>query len=306
MSSTASNAPSTPWRRYASTAAAGSLGTAPRSGDASTAALTARTTLKAVKRFRTEPDRRYSLGASIPRNGPDRWPAGLRWRAPCGTSLPPPSAAGSSGSSRSTPLLTEQRRSIAPSTYYDNLHRKPSKRALRDAEIIAITESDGERQRLMKRFGARKMWLHLRSMNLGTRRPRGNRVPPVVPRRPLVRDQRPGGPSLTRLRARSGAIRFAGGRILGLDLRHVRLQPRVLGLQAAQPLRSRLQPSWRGSRVGDRGGHRPGAERLDPVRQRASGDLGIVGEALNVAPDVDSYRSTACRRNSSESFFPAR
>ena len=60
-------------------------------------------------------------------------------------------------------VLTEHGCSIAPSTYYDNLHRKPSKRALRDAEIVAVMEAERERQKLIRRFGARKMWLHLRS-----------------------------------------------------------------------------------------------------------------------------------------------
>lgn len=53
--------------------------------------------------------------------------------------------------------------SIAPSTYYDNLNRKPSKRELRDAEIVALMESERDRQKLIRRGGARKMWLHLRS-----------------------------------------------------------------------------------------------------------------------------------------------
>ena len=59
-------------------------------------------------------------------------------------------------------MLTEHGCSIAPSTYYDNLNRKPSKRTLRDAEILAVMVAERDKQKLTKRFGARKMWLHLR------------------------------------------------------------------------------------------------------------------------------------------------
>lgn len=51
---------------------------------------------------------------------------------------------------------------IAPSTYYDARNRRPSKRALRDAEIISLIEAEREGQKFVRRFGARKMWLHLR------------------------------------------------------------------------------------------------------------------------------------------------
>lgn len=52
---------------------------------------------------------------------------------------------------------------IAPSTYYDNVCRQPSRRALRDVQIVRLIESERGRQKLFARFGARKMWLHLRS-----------------------------------------------------------------------------------------------------------------------------------------------
>ena len=52
---------------------------------------------------------------------------------------------------------------IAPSTYYDTVTRGPSRRALRDAELVALVEAERTRQKLFARFGARKMWLHLRS-----------------------------------------------------------------------------------------------------------------------------------------------
>ena len=59
-------------------------------------------------------------------------------------------------------MLSEHGIKIAPSTYYDNASRQPSKRALRDAEIVELIVAERTRQKLFARFGARKMWLHLR------------------------------------------------------------------------------------------------------------------------------------------------
>jgi putative transposase len=59
-------------------------------------------------------------------------------------------------------VLTEHGMKIAPSTYYDNAGRGPSKRALRDAQIVDLIVAERARQKLVARFGARKMWLHLR------------------------------------------------------------------------------------------------------------------------------------------------
>ena len=59
-------------------------------------------------------------------------------------------------------MLTEHGIKIAPSTYYDNATRRPSKRALRDAEVVALITAERERQKFTRRLGARKMWLHLR------------------------------------------------------------------------------------------------------------------------------------------------
>ena len=63
-------------------------------------------------------------------------------------------------------VLSEHGIKIAPSTYYDNVSRKPSKRALRDAEIVEAIKAERARQKLFARFGARKMWLHLRSKGI--------------------------------------------------------------------------------------------------------------------------------------------
>lgn len=58
-------------------------------------------------------------------------------------------------------VLSEHGCGIAPSTFYDARSRLPSRRALRDAEIVQlITQARANRFRV--RYGARKMWLHLR------------------------------------------------------------------------------------------------------------------------------------------------
>ncbi|WP_157514979.1 hypothetical protein [Nocardioides sp. J54] len=54
-------------------------------------------------------------------------------------------------------MLSEHGVKIAPSTYYENVARQPSKRALRDAEIVALIAAERARQKLFARFGARKM-----------------------------------------------------------------------------------------------------------------------------------------------------
>lgn len=59
-------------------------------------------------------------------------------------------------------MLTEHGCPIAPSTYYEARNRPPSRRALRDAEIVELIRAARE-HRFRVRFGARKMWLHLRT-----------------------------------------------------------------------------------------------------------------------------------------------
>jgi putative transposase len=58
-------------------------------------------------------------------------------------------------------VLSQHGLKIAPSTYYEARSRKPSKRAVRDAEIVELIRAARE-QRFVARFGARKMWLYLR------------------------------------------------------------------------------------------------------------------------------------------------
>ena len=60
-------------------------------------------------------------------------------------------------------MLTEHGLKIAPSTYYGVVSRRPSRRDLRDAEIVETITAERDRQKLFARFGPRKMWLHLRS-----------------------------------------------------------------------------------------------------------------------------------------------
>jgi putative transposase len=58
-------------------------------------------------------------------------------------------------------VLSEHGVKIAPSTFYDNVGRWPSRRALRDVEVLGLIDA-ARSNRFVVRFGARKMWLHLR------------------------------------------------------------------------------------------------------------------------------------------------
>jgi putative transposase len=58
-------------------------------------------------------------------------------------------------------VLTEHGCPIAPSTYYEARRRAPSRRSLRDAELVAIIAEE-RRSVFVARLGARKLWLHLR------------------------------------------------------------------------------------------------------------------------------------------------
>lgn len=62
-------------------------------------------------------------------------------------------------------MLTQHGLKIAPSTYYDAVSRqsRPCRRALRDAQIVDLIRAERDQQKLFARFGARKMWLRLRS-----------------------------------------------------------------------------------------------------------------------------------------------
>jgi putative transposase len=58
-------------------------------------------------------------------------------------------------------VLTEHGCPIAPSTYYEARGRQPSRRMLRDAELVEIIAAE-RRNTFVARLGARKLWLHLR------------------------------------------------------------------------------------------------------------------------------------------------
>ena len=58
-------------------------------------------------------------------------------------------------------MLSDNDILIAPSTYYDNVSRRPSKRAAADAEVIELIHQ-ARTNKFVAGFGARKMWLHLR------------------------------------------------------------------------------------------------------------------------------------------------
>jgi putative transposase len=59
-------------------------------------------------------------------------------------------------------VLSQHGIKIAPSTYYETVSRQPSRRDLRDAQIIDLIVAERARQKLFTNFGPRKMWLHLR------------------------------------------------------------------------------------------------------------------------------------------------
>ena len=86
-------------------------------------------------------------------------------------------------------VLTEQGTPIAPSTYYDRLGRKPSRRARRDDELKALIARVHEGN--FGVYGARKVWLALRREGVDVARCTVER---------LMRDLGPQG-------ARRGAVR---------------------------------------------------------------------------------------------------
>jgi len=59
-------------------------------------------------------------------------------------------------------VLTEHGCSIAPSTFYDSITRRPSRRALRDEQLMQLITEERDSNRFVAGLGARKMWLRLR------------------------------------------------------------------------------------------------------------------------------------------------
>ncbi|MGH3095978.1 MAG: IS3 family transposase [Streptosporangiales bacterium] len=59
-------------------------------------------------------------------------------------------------------VLSQHGCPIAPSTYYDNLARAPSRRQLRDEQLKQVISAERETSKFVRLLGARKMWLRLR------------------------------------------------------------------------------------------------------------------------------------------------
>jgi putative transposase len=59
-------------------------------------------------------------------------------------------------------VLTEHGCPIAPSTFYDLLSRRPSRRQLRDEQLMQLIAEERAANRFVAGLGARKMWLRLR------------------------------------------------------------------------------------------------------------------------------------------------
>jgi len=60
-------------------------------------------------------------------------------------------------------VLSEHGCPIAPSSYYAAVSRGPSRRQLRDEQLIALIAAERAGSRFTAGLGARKMWLRLRS-----------------------------------------------------------------------------------------------------------------------------------------------
>ncbi|GAB2638576.1 hypothetical protein GCM10027270_29220 [Nocardioides ginkgobilobae] len=58
--------------------------------------------------------------------------------------------------------LAEHGIKISPSTYYEWGEKKPTRRQLRDEEVIGLIVAMWERNRLNARLGSRNMWIKLR------------------------------------------------------------------------------------------------------------------------------------------------
>ena len=68
-------------------------------------------------------------------------------------------------------VLSEHGISIAPSTFYEHVHRHgPSRQDWADARVIDAIYRLRCRSRFMKVLGARRMWIVLRSEGLGVSR----------------------------------------------------------------------------------------------------------------------------------------
>ena len=63
-------------------------------------------------------------------------------------------------------VLSEHGVPISPSTYYERINKTPTRRQLRDAELVAIITAqreDTKTGKFVQTLGSRKMWIRLRS-----------------------------------------------------------------------------------------------------------------------------------------------
>jgi putative transposase len=88
-------------------------------------------------------------------------------------------------------VLTEHGCPITPSTFYDALSRRPSRRRLRDEQITALIETERQASRFVAGLGARKMWLRLRSQGHDVARCTIERLMAQAGIRGLTRGARP-------------------------------------------------------------------------------------------------------------------
>jgi putative transposase len=88
-------------------------------------------------------------------------------------------------------VLSEHGCPIAPSTFYEALSRRPSRRALRDEQVTALIDAEREASRFVAGLGARKMWLRLRSQGHDVARCTVERLMAQAGIRGLTRGARP-------------------------------------------------------------------------------------------------------------------
>lgn len=67
-------------------------------------------------------------------------------------------------------MLTEHGCKIAPSTYYEYRRRRVTRRQIRDRHLVDVMVAERAEDPMITRFGARKMWLHLRGEGIDVAR----------------------------------------------------------------------------------------------------------------------------------------
>ena len=107
-------------------------------------------------------------------------------------------------------MLSEHGCPIAPSTFYQAVSRRPSRRHLRDEQLIALIAAERADSRYVAGLGARKMWLRLRSPGHDVARSAIERLMAQMGVTGLTRGGRP--PRTTRpTRPRPGPLTWSTG-----------------------------------------------------------------------------------------------